>query len=632
MSGILAIVHTDGSAVPQETLSGLTESMRFRGPDAIGTWAAGCVGMGHTLLQTVDDTLPDRQPLGLPGHNGHQLHITAHARVDAQAELRRKLRHAGQQVPGNATDAQLILHAYAVWGQNCLDHLIGDFCFAIWDSLRHELFCARDHFGIRPLYYAEVHGRLVIGNTIQTIRLHPDLPKDVDDVFVADFLMFGGCPEPLRTPYAVIRRLAPGHCLIWSERRGVSIQKYWQLPDYGAERFREAGDYVDAFRDVLQTAIKDRLRTSNVGVQLSGGMDSTSIAATIRLLLERTSKPYSLQGLCATTNHLIRDEERPLAEIVAQHLQIPLHLFSIDSFRLMQPAAADSRLPWQPGGFGRLAETTAMQGQAASLSRVWLTGWDGDAVLSESIRPRLNGFTEKRQFGKLIAAVWSLVWHQGGLSARAWIHDLQRRTRDKLQSNGSMAAAHEPCYPDWLDSELENRLDLQGRWREFHSKNWKPVFHPTRPYAYTLLTNMSADARLYEDLDPCSSGHPLEYRHPLMDLRLIELCLTLPLQPWVVKKHILRECMKGQLPAVVLKRPKTPLAENLNAALLSRDAPGLPHWHYDKKLLTKYVKICTLEPQAALKRRHSWSQDPAALQTDLLLYELQRWVQTLPYT
>lgn len=632
MSGILAIVHTDGSAVPQETLSGLTESMRFRGPDATGTWAAGCVGMGHTLLQTVDDTLPDRQPLALPGHNGHQVHITAHARVDAQAELRCKLRQAGQQVPGNATDAQLILHAYAVWGHNCLDHLIGDFCFAIWDSQRQELFCARDHFGIRPLYYAEVHGRLVIGNTLRTMRQHPDLPKGPDDLYVADFLMFGGSPDPLATPFAAIRSLAPGHCLSWSAQQGTTIRSYWQLPDYGGERYRSENDYVEAFRETLYAAVSDRLRTRCIGVQLSGGMDSTSIAAITKSLLSAGPDPYALNGLCATTDSLVHDEERPFAEAVARHLQMPLHLFVTDSFRLMQPAPAEALPPLMPGEWSRHAERTALHRMETSLSRVWLTGWDGDAIMSESIRPRLGQLARSRQVRPLVTAVWSLIRHQGALSARAWWQALQRSARRRHSPEEVDSIGDGPTYPSWLNSELEQRLNLPARWKAHKSDTWPRVPHPLRPYAYTLLTNMQKDARLYESLDADTLGAPLEFRHPLMDLRLVEFCLTLPLQPWVMKKHILRECMKDMLPGEVLKRPKTPVADNLEPLQLLRDRPHWPAWTYDEELLAQYVRICTINPKSTVDRRLAWAEKPDGLHMDLMLYEVQCWLKTLETT
>jgi hypothetical protein len=130
-------------------------------------------------------------------------------------------------------------------------------------------------------------------------------------------------------------------------------------------------------------------------------------------------------------------------------------------------------------------------------------------------------------------------------------------------------------------------------------------------------------------LDAEALGAPLEFRHPLMDLRLVEFCLTLPLQPWVMKKHILRECMKGLLPVEVLKRPKTPVVDNLQSLQLERDIPHWPTSAYDEELLAPYVRICTINRKSTVDRRLAWASNPDDLQMELKLYELQCWLKTL---
>src|SRR6266851_4305018 len=152
MSGIVGIVNPDGAPVDRHLLQQMTEAMAFRGPDAKEIWSQGSVGFGHAMLRTTHESVHERQPASLDG----KVWITADARVDARAELITKLESKGQIKAKAATDAELILHAYHVWGEECVEHLLGDFVFAIWDGRRRRLFCARDHFGVKPLYYAQV--------------------------------------------------------------------------------------------------------------------------------------------------------------------------------------------------------------------------------------------------------------------------------------------------------------------------------------------------------------------------------------------------------------------------------------------------------------------------------------------
>lgn len=628
MSGIFAVLHTDGSLVNADHLRQATEAMAFRGPDAQACWHAGSTGLGHTLLRTVDDTISDHQPTEVPGTASRGVRITAHARIDGQDNLRRRLRDAGQEPGRDTTDAQLILHAYLAWGEACLDHLLGDFTFAIWDEHRQVLFCARDHFGIRPLFYAHAGKRLVVSNTMQAVRLHPDVPDDLDKLYIADFLMFNGTPEPLTTPFAHIRRLAPGHALRWSASAGVQVRRYWSLPDYGEERFRPGGDYVEAFWDALQTSVSDRLRTRRIGVQLSGGMDSTALAATARHVLQRDTLPYELLGLCVGSTGLTEDEEPAYAQATADYLGMPLHMIINDDYRLMQPAPMGTRSQPEPGGLARHAEMTARDTKATALARVWLTGWDGDALLSESIRPRLMTLTRQRRYAQLLQALYGLMRDNGTLGARTWWM-ATRRGLKALAANKSQQQAM-PDYPDWLDTDLECHLNLRERWDAvLAAARMPPVQHPTRPFAYTLLTHMCEDARLFDRQDAGFIGQPVEHRHPLMDLRLVEFSLTLPLQPWVMKKHVLRQAMRGLLPERVRRRPKTPVTNDPSVALMYRDVSYLPTWHYDESLLIQFVKKGILNQKALAARRASWSSNPPAMVSDLTLIDLQHWLRSL---
>ena len=148
MSGIVGLLSLDGAPVDPRLLERMTNFMRFRGPDSQVTWNGGRVGFGHAMLCTTFESRGERQPF-TPDED---LWIVADARVDGRLELCRKLRSSGQDCRQGATDAELILHAYRAWGDECVRHLRGDFAFAIWDASRKRLLCARDHFGVKPFF------------------------------------------------------------------------------------------------------------------------------------------------------------------------------------------------------------------------------------------------------------------------------------------------------------------------------------------------------------------------------------------------------------------------------------------------------------------------------------------------
>ena len=136
---------------------------------------------------------------------------------------------ARQECPETATDAALILHAYQVWGEACLAHLIGDFAFVIWDGRRRTLFCARDHFGVKPFYYARVANSLILSNTLNCIRQHPAVSDALNDLAIADFLLFDVNLEPGTTAFADVQRVPPAHTLTWSDA-APRLSCYWTLP------------------------------------------------------------------------------------------------------------------------------------------------------------------------------------------------------------------------------------------------------------------------------------------------------------------------------------------------------------------------------------------------------------------
>ncbi|HKW34892.1 MAG TPA: asparagine synthase-related protein, partial [Candidatus Acidoferrum sp.] len=282
MSGFVCVMHGDIAPVERALLQSLTDFLSFRGPDAQNTWMDHSIGMGHALLRTTYESKNEKQPLGLE----ERYWIVADARLDAREELISELQSAERPALSSAPDCELILQAYAAWGEACIDHLRGDFSFAVWNKEHKKLFCARDHFGIKPFYYAQLERIFLCSNTLNCLRLHPRVGGKLNDAVIGDFLLFGLNYDNRTTIFEDIQRLPPAHTLTVTSR-SIQIKRYWVPPTDGRIRYSGPKEYVEHFTSIFESAVADRLRTDRAGVLLSGGLDSSSVAAVAEEVLAR---------------------------------------------------------------------------------------------------------------------------------------------------------------------------------------------------------------------------------------------------------------------------------------------------------------------------------------------------------
>ena len=259
MSGYAAVFYLDGAPVDRAWLESMADFLAFRGPDAREVWVSGSAGFCQTLLRTSAET--DGRPLIFSLDNS--VWIAGDVRVDDRETLIAKLPNGASDLK-TASSAELILHAYAQWGESCLEHLLGDFSFVIWDSRRRRVFAARDHFGVRPLFYAQVGQCLLISNTLDCIRQIKIVPNELNERAIGDFLLVGQNQYPAETFYAAIQRLPVAHSLT-AGPDGLRTRRYWTLPIDKPVYYKRAGDYVDRFRELLRSAVSDRLPERSFG-------------------------------------------------------------------------------------------------------------------------------------------------------------------------------------------------------------------------------------------------------------------------------------------------------------------------------------------------------------------------------
>jgi asparagine synthase (glutamine-hydrolysing) len=558
MSGIVGLVHLGGAPADPQLIRRLTQSLSFRGPDAQEVWVGDSAALGHALLRTSAER--ERQPLCLDG----RVWITADARLDDRATLVRELAAVDPAAALAAPDAELILRAYLAWGPECPRHLLGDFSFAVWDARGRTLFCARDHFGVKPFYYARLENTFLVGNTQQSLLAHPHLPGRLDEQAVADFLMFGMDMDLGATYFAAIRRLPPAHTLTLRGSQ-LEVSRYWQLPADGRIRYRREGDYVAHFLDLLDRATEDRLYSPRTGVLMSGGLDSPAVAASA-CRVARRGGGAEVRAYTTVYDRLIPHDERRYASRVAESLGIPIHVLSVDDYPLFEPGGAPAcGLPDPAHVVGRASTAEVLRAVSAD-TRVVLTGEGGDPNLF----PPRTYLWEMLRGPRALGVLWHALRY-------AWTYRRLPRFgfRTHLQQ---LRAAAEPV-PAWLDRDLAGRLDLA---RRAESLVFRPdPSHPLRPEAFRILTKAYWPF-LFEGFDPGSTGFALEFRHPLFDRRVVEYCLAIPPVPWCLDKELLRAAMRGVLPEEVWKRPKAPLRldpvlERLRAGDAARLDDSLDH-------------------------------------------------------
>jgi asparagine synthase (glutamine-hydrolysing) len=591
MSGIVGILNLDGAPIDRTLLARLTNCLQFRGPDAQRIWCRGQIGLGHTLLRSTIECQHDNQPLCLDGNTW----IVANARVDGRRELIAKLQSYSPQPLEQVPDAELILRAYQVWGESCVDHLLGDFVFAIWNSRQRQLFCARDQVGVKPFFYARLGSLLVFSNTLDCIRRHPAVSNRLNDLSIADFLLFEMIQDPEATAFAEIQRLPPAHFLLCEEQR-LSIRRYWEPSAAAPVHYRRPADYVDRFNELLDTAVADRLRTESACIFMSGGLDSPTVAASATRVARRSSDAPSLWAYTQVFDSLIPHEERHYAGLVAQALKIPIEYRVDDHLRLFQFAKQPdyhSPEPIQTAWPDVMADQLR---RVATISRVVLTGYGADPLFSSRITVHFRDLFRQRRFVRALADAASYLAVEGRMSR------LYLRTRWRILF--APKEVHCGFFPPWLNEDLVRKLGLLDRWEALSGTGATAPPGALRPEAYKV-TFASFWPDVFNSQDSGVTGVPVEVRNPFFDLRLMNYLLGLPRLPWCCDKQLLREAACGVLPDAVRLRRKSPLLADPLAKLLERTGAADLNRFEPVPELIRYVTSSRI-PQI-LETKDPWS-------------------------
>ena len=555
MSGICAIVNFDGAPVDPEVLRSMAEQCAYRGPDGIRYWIQGNVGLAHLALHATPESLREIQPqLSEDG----MLCLTADARVDNRPELINLLTAKGQPVRPDSTDADLILAAYCEWGEACPTQIIGDYAFAIWDAREQRLFCARDAFGIKSLNYARVSSTLCVASEAQQIIQHPVVPRILDEVTVADYLV-DNLNDETRTMFMDVHKVPPAHILT-ADQSGLQTRRYWDIDPHFQTIHQNDDEYAAHFLEIFQRAVADRLRTPNgtsIGITMSGGMDSTSVAAVAQQIINSYSGQPHLLACSYAFEYLKECDETKYSQAVADECGVELiyvpaeNFWFLDNDETYTPSLETPFMPTEESVIQHILSIFAERN-----ARVWFTGHGGDSLVGGS--PLI--YADRFQRGDLtvfgeIAHFFHKYDHPFSSVMKAYRDWILKPLLPKPALQFYRGLKRAPL-PEWLDANLVHRTKLDERIMA------SPIPRRFPDHAqqdnYKRIIAQGSVGRAASWIERAAALFHLEARHPFLDRRLAEYLLSIPPDQTFragVWKYILREAMRGILAQVVLTRP-----------------------------------------------------------------------------
>jgi asparagine synthase (glutamine-hydrolysing) len=544
----------------------MVRTIAHRGPDGEGTFVADGIGLGHRRLSIIDLSPTGAQPMSLGAttvvYNGESYNFR---------ELRGELEAIGHRFVGHS-DTEVLLHAYEAWGLEGLTRLEGIFAFALWDAAHRRLVLMRDRLGIKPLFYAWRDGRLAFGSEIKAVLAGVELERGLDDQALAEYLWYGNAFED-RTIYRAVRTLEPGHRLVVEDGRS-RIEPWWRIEKWlaRAPQLTDPREAAVAVRDAVDAAVARQLMSDvPVGIFLSGGVDSSSIAASAAMKSGRRLASYSV-GF--DYEHGIN--ELPKARRVAQMLGLDHHELRVSGGALDEVMVALVKAHDEPFADAANIPLYLLAQALGGAVKVVLQGDGGDEM-----------FAGYRRYAILrSAALWRMWPHvlehllrviPGGMSAR-------------LARLGAAAAEADPAVRMALLLTVETLRDpptamlvpdarrrLEAISDPFAAyRRCARRFAATDPVQQMLLTDIALQlpSQFLAKVDRATMAHGLEARVPLLDEGIAALAVGLPAMLKVrgtQKKIVLRDAMRGRLPAEILDGSKTgfgvPYEEWLRGAL-----------------------------------------------------------------
>jgi asparagine synthase (glutamine-hydrolysing) len=557
MCGICGIFFSDRDwHVKPEVLTGMNRRIVHRGPDDEGFLVEENVGLAMRRLSIID-VKSGHQPLA---NENQDVWVVYNGEIYNHAELRAGLEAGGHRYRSRS-DTETIVHLYEEYGRDCVKHLRGMFAFVLWDRRKRLLFAARDRLGIKPFYYRWDGRAFLFGSEIKAILAYPGVTAEFNQGMLAEYLAFGYITGP-ETMFSGIRKLMPGHTLELEQRGEPRIERYWDLTAEVDLEPRPREYYVKGYRDLLEESVSSHLMSDvPLGVFLSGGLDSSAVAA-----LARKIRGDRIQTFAVGYGEE-RFSELGYAREVAEHIQSEHHEVRLGREEFLESLP---KLIWHEDEPIVWPSSVALY-FVARLARervtVVLTGEGSDETLA--------GYTRY---------AWTLMNSRMDKAYRSITPNaLRRLVRGAIHSGPLGAALHRKLQHTFLGRDGDS-------WPSFYFDNFFSAFPAAdqvgllTPEARTWAGDAYAGAMepwersrgdllhrlLYTDIngyliellmkqDQMSMAASVESRVPFLDHLLVEFTARIPAKYSVQRmagKFILKQAVEDLLPASIVYRTK----------------------------------------------------------------------------
>lgn len=582
----LAIVYTYRRSAPvvdQGELRRMRDAMAKRGPDGAGLWLAanGHVGLAHRRLSIIDLSEAGAQPMATPDG---KLHIVFNGEIYNYRALREQLQAKGYCFRSDS-DTEVLLYAWREYGQEMVGHLRGMFAFAIWDEERNGLFLARDHFGIKPLYYHDDGQTFRAASQVKALLAGGGIEAQMEPAGYVGFYLWGWVPEPY-TFYQNLYSLPAGHTL-WVDECGPRVPRRYfdmalELEHAACVRIERPA--TETLKEALRDSVRHHLIADvPVGVFLSSGLDSATLAA---VATEECNTPVQAITLGFTEYERTSADEVPLARQLAAHYGCEHHIGRITRQDFDDDLAALLQAMDQPSIDGVNTWFVARTAQRAGL-KVALSGLGGDELL--------GGYPSFHQIPKLFSRVRPVAAIPGLGKAlrRVSASILERHTSPKyaglLEYGGTYGGAYLLRRGLFMPWELPKYMDgdvVRDGWAKLQPilrlDEW--TARVQTPWAKVVAMESACYMRnmLLRDSDWAGMAHSLEIRVPLVDVALFRALAPHLVGKHPPVKHDLAAVPQRPLPDAIVNRPKTgfsiPVQEWIGRQALRTSRRGLRGW------------------------------------------------------
>jgi len=557
MSGIAGVVRLDGRSVTRRELERVANALRQYGPDKYGVIAQGNVGFVHALMRMTPEDLHDHQPSR--GDGGTM--ITADLRIDNRDELLDRLslnRHAAREW----SDARLLLFAWEKVGDRIFSMLRGPFAVAIWDSRKRSLTLARDHLGLNVLMWHRDKHSFAFATMPSGLFAFENVRRELCEEKIADFLVLNHA-DHAGTIYRDIFRIPPAHVMRVGSDGSVALQRYWTLHDVAPVRLKSDASYAEALREQLDRAVRRQMRSLHtVGALLSGGLDSSSVAAlAARALAEKNEVLPAFTGVPRqgfdgpVPDGSYPDETPYVKEIEAKLGNVDVHYVrnnECDDFAGLERFFIALNGPVRnPSNFGwaiAVLEKARQQNCRVLLGGLhgnYTISWDGwSQTVSHLLRGRLplayrqwRLYYRSTPFSRSVAFKRLFVDPLVPLPVGNWI-DRRRRPKHAAWRD------HSPILADFANAmAVERRAHKVGH-----------------DFLYRVRRNERA--RGLGQVDYLGDWHTaekavtgVEVRDPTADIDVVSYCFGIPPEQFLaegIDRSLVRRAMWGLLPEAVL--------------------------------------------------------------------------------